>query len=91
MRLAGVQLTRILFFAEENDAVISEGNAHGENFMYFIVHGELEIIQGGCCLCLLREADFFGELSLLRGTPRSATVRCRKRYVYSCLCLWVVI
>jgi CRP-like cAMP-binding protein len=44
--------------------------------MYFICRGRAEAVDAaGNVLNALGEGDFFGELSLLRSGPRTATVR----------------
>jgi CRP-like cAMP-binding protein len=49
--------------------------------MYFIEQGTVEIYQatrnGNLRLALLGEGDFFGEMSLITGEPRSASAKAR--------------
>ena len=53
--------------------VIREGD-QGDQF-YLIEAGELEVVHGATRVRRLTAGDHFGEIALLRGTTRSATVR----------------
>lgn len=53
--------------------VIREGD-RGDQF-YLIEVGELEVVHGATGVNRLRAGDHFGEIALLKGTTRSATVR----------------
>ena len=57
----------------EADTVICEEGDIGD-FFYLIVTGEAEVTRHGQLLTTLKEGDIFGEMSLLTGEPRSATV-----------------
>jgi glucose-6-phosphate 1-dehydrogenase len=60
--------------AAAGEVIINKGDAGEE--MYLICHGEVEVIDGnGQAVETLKEGDFFGEISLLISTPRTATVR----------------
>jgi long-chain acyl-CoA synthetase len=52
-----------------------EGDVGDE--MYFLTKGKIEVLRGDppCQLTILREGSFFGELAILRDTPRAATIR----------------
>lgn len=56
--------------------VICQENEPSEEF-YIILSGVVEIFseRNNQVIATLREGDFFGEISLLTGTPRTATVR----------------
>ena len=56
------------------EPIVKEGDTTGE--MYFIARGQAEAVNSsGKVLSAISEGGFFGELSLLLGKPRSATVR----------------
>jgi CRP/FNR family transcriptional regulator, cyclic AMP receptor protein len=42
--------------------------------LFVIVDGEAEVTIGGKRMAILRRGDFFGEIALLDGGPRTATV-----------------
>ncbi len=62
----------------EGDVVISEGDRGGS--MYVITSGEVKVYSrapgksGAIYLAKLGEGDFFGEVSVLTGKPRTATI-----------------
>ena len=59
----------------EGEIIIREGD-HGEE-MFLIVEGEIEIHRDSESLAVLKERDYFGEMSILDGEPRSATATSR--------------
>jgi CRP/FNR family transcriptional regulator, cyclic AMP receptor protein len=62
--------TAVLFAA--GDVVAQEG-ARGHEFMV-IVEGRAKVVARGHCLAELGAGDFFGEIALLDGGPRTASV-----------------
>ena len=59
--------------AVDAGAVIVEEGAVGEHF-YLIASGEASVTRGGQSLATLASGQYFGELSLLDGGPRNASV-----------------
>ena len=57
----------------EAETVICEEGDIGD-FFYLIVRGQAEVTRHGQLITTLKEGDIFGEMSLLTGEPRSATV-----------------
>ncbi len=79
--LADAHLQRIANSARERQfevgkPIVSAGEA-GHGF-YMITRGHAEVQQGGRAIRTLGPGDYFGELALLRDTPRSATVIARQ-------------
>lgn len=67
---------------EEGTVLIQEGDLGAE--MYMIEEGELEVLVQGQLTNRLLPGSVFGELALLHGIPRTATVRAvRKSKVWS--------
>jgi len=64
-----------MFFSEaqEGEAIISQGD-EGDNF-YIIDQGSVDIYVNGARVVSLSEGASFGELALIYGTPRAATVK----------------
>lgn len=65
--------------AAKGDIVIREEEAQGRG-LYVLLSGEAKVVLSGpdgreAVLAFLAEGEFFGEMSLLDGDPRSATVR----------------
>lgn len=56
----------------EGETIIEEGDS-GLGF-YLILEGEVEVRRGGQTLSRLGTGNFFGEMALLDGQPRSADV-----------------
>ncbi len=57
---------------EDGDTVTREGDP-GDTF-YIVVDGRLNVTQGGALIRELGPGDFLGEISLVDGRPRTATV-----------------
>jgi CRP-like cAMP-binding protein len=66
---------------EPGTDVIREGDA-GRG-LFIVLTGELEVLKGDepfqTSIAILRSGDIFGEISLVRGTPATATVRAATR------------
>jgi CRP-like cAMP-binding protein len=60
---------------ESGRDVFREGES-GDRF-YIVAEGEVEIVQNGKVVNLEGSGEFFGEISLLRDVPRTATVRAK--------------
>ena len=56
----------------DSDPIILEGE-HGTS-MFLIVEGDVRVHRGDQELATLGEKDYFGEMSILDGEPRSASV-----------------
>ena len=57
---------------DEGDTVVAEGDEDGR--FYLLLEGTAKIISGRKTLATLGAGDYFGEISLIDGEPRSATV-----------------
>ncbi|MGZ7032118.1 MAG: cyclic nucleotide-binding domain-containing protein [Thermoanaerobaculia bacterium] len=69
----------VLVQHDEGDIIISEGDPGSS--MYIIASGEVKVYTRGTggsgasiYLAKLKEGDFFGEVSVLTGKPRTATI-----------------
>ncbi len=71
-------LSHLAKIAEEiiyqtGETIITQGE-HGER-LYLIVHGTVSVLQNGSPVATLSDTHFFGEMSILDGEPRSASVK----------------
>jgi CRP-like cAMP-binding protein len=57
----------------EDGAVIVPEGEEGQGF-YLIMSGDAEVVRGGKRINRLSAGDFFGEIALIEGTPRTASV-----------------
>lgn len=76
-RCSRSDLAKIAAIAHETDfppatAVVSEGEVGSE--MFIVLEGEVDVRRGGRKLATLRKGDFFGEVALITGSARTATV-----------------
>ncbi|KAI6661992.1 CAMP-dependent protein kinase I-alpha regulatory subunit [Oopsacas minuta] len=65
------------------ETIIQQG-AHGDNF-YIIHSGKVEVIVDTRVVKIIGEGGSFGELALIHGTPRAATIKARSLVV-----LWIL-
>jgi CRP-like cAMP-binding protein len=71
------QLAKIAAIAHEIECpaatpVVREGDAGSE--LFIVVHGEVDVRSGARRVATLREGNFFGEIAVITGSPRTATV-----------------
>ncbi|MBA3655165.1 MAG: cyclic nucleotide-binding domain-containing protein [Actinobacteria bacterium] len=71
------ELQRVMAMAKdqtfpEGDVVVVEGDEDGR--FYLLLDGSARILQGKRTLATLGPGDYFGEISLIDGEPRSASV-----------------
>ena len=71
--LARVLESSVLRRAEAGDMLIREGSR--EHSLYLILDGELEVIKNGVVLARCGKGGHVGEMALVSGAPRSASVR----------------
>ncbi len=62
----------IPFSASAGDTIIHEGD-HGE-LVYFVARGRLQVHAESCPVATLGPGDYAGEIALLRGVRRTATI-----------------
>ncbi len=70
--LARVLESSVLRRAEAGDMLIREGSR--EHSLYLILDGELEVIKNGVVLARFGKGGHVGEMALVSGAPRSASV-----------------
>jgi CRP/FNR family transcriptional regulator, cyclic AMP receptor protein len=57
---------------EEGETVVKEGA--GGSVFFVVLGGKAKVVRKGRTLARLRRGDFFGEMSILDGQPRTASV-----------------
>jgi CRP/FNR family cyclic AMP-dependent transcriptional regulator len=57
---------------DEGDQVVAEGS--GGSMFFVILDGRAKVVRGGRTVTHFSPGDFFGEISVLDGGPRSASV-----------------
>lgn len=62
---------------QQEDTVIKENDLG--NTMFFIIEGEFVVEKDGKVITEIKNGDFFGEMSLLTGDKRSATVKSKSQ------------
>ncbi len=63
--------------APRAQVIVREGEE--SDGLYVVLAGEVEVSRGGTVLARLREGELFGEMSLLRKAPATATVTATRR------------
>lgn len=66
-----------------NELVLQEGQAQRE--MYFLLEGDAQLCRGGLQLGLIHQGAHFGELGLISGRIRAATVKAQGPLTTACL------
>ena len=59
--------------ADAGDVIVREGGPADKFFI--LLEGAVELVRGGAVLATLVPGDFFGEMAIMRDTPRSASAR----------------
>ena len=62
---------------QKGDVICRQGD-EGDKF-YIVLDGELEVLAGERVAAVLKRGDFFGEMALLQGGKRTATVQATRR------------
>ena len=78
--LSPKDLARVADMAKElsfpaGAAITEEGEAGGR--FYVLVEGEADVVIGNHVVKTVRAGDYFGEISLIDGSPRTATIVAR--------------
>ena len=72
-RVSGTLVERFVRRYSAGETIFEEGDTGDE--MLFIRSGAVELRHGGRSLRVLKEGEYFGEMSMLINTPRTATAR----------------
>lgn len=68
-----LKMTKIRKYAE-NEPICREG--HLDNWLYFLIQGKVRVEKNGKELAILdKRGEMFGEMGLLDGSPRAATIK----------------
>jgi len=70
---------RLRYMQYAKGSVIAKQGATGQHWLFIIINGEVEVYVGGAAsdrvnLNVLSKGNFFGEMSLMTGSPRLASV-----------------
>ena len=71
--MTNVKLKSKLDFIQQGEVIIQQGD-EGDNF-YIIDNGEVEVYVNGEKVLNIGDGGSFGELALIYGTPRAATIK----------------
>ena len=74
----------MLYCSVAKEKVLFEQGSIGSYF-YIIVKGEVDIIINNKNVSTFKQGDSFGELALIHGSPRSATVITKEETFFWCL------
>jgi CRP/FNR family cyclic AMP-dependent transcriptional regulator len=78
-------MTKQLDFAP-GQAITQEGEPGGR--FYVVLEGEADVLVGADVVNTLKAGDYFGEISLIDGRPRTATIVARSRVRTVSLSSW---
>ena len=74
-----IKLSRVVQY-DPGDRIIEEGQF--DNRIYFLIRGEAGVLKGGEIISVLRRTgDLFGEMGIIDGSPRSASIVARTEAV----------
>ncbi|MDD3845236.1 MAG: YhjD/YihY/BrkB family envelope integrity protein [Syntrophorhabdaceae bacterium] len=71
--LPAALFARFVTRSRQGDIIFEEGDTG--DAMFYIVSGAVDIIRGDKCIRTMTAGNYFGEISMLLGTPRSAGAR----------------
>ena len=68
---------------QPGDVIMREGDY--DTWVYILIEGAAEIVRNGKILCYLHQkGDMFGEMGVVDGAPRSATIRATEHTLVLC-------